>query len=245
MLPTLWFRNTWSWGAPTKAAAEAVADRAAAPARIAREHATLGAFGLRLSTPTGGAELALHRERDQLARLFGAPNAAPYVKDAFHEYVVARPKRRGESRRDRDQGGGALRARRARRAARSSAAATAAGTQRARRRSAGVRRRLRGRSARPTSSTHAIIPRALDRDERARRAPGARGHAVVEAVLPLRRRALAGRRPGQPPPPPERGSGRNRDWTHLYNARRHLDAGQVGVPVVRGVGPGVSLVPLA
>ena len=46
--------------------------------------------------------------------------------------------------------------------------------------------------------------------------------------------------PAQPPPPAERLHGRNADWRHVYNARHHLDAGQVGVSVVRGVGSRVS-----
>ena len=40
---------------------------------------------------------------------------------------------------------------------------------------------------------------------------------MVEAVLPLRRPALAGRRPGPVPPPPSRLTGRNADWRHLDN----------------------------
>ena len=34
-------------------------------------------------------------------------------------------------------------------------------------------------------------------------------------------------------------SARNSEWFHMLNRRHHLDARQVGVPVVRGLGPGV------
>ena len=47
--------------------------------------------------------------------------------------------------------------------------------------------------------------------------------------------------PAQPAPPTERRHGRNHEWAHLLQRRRHLDAGQVGVPVVRGVGSRVPL----
>ena len=40
-------------------------------------------------------------------------------------------------------------------------------------------------------------------------------------------------------------NGRNADWRHLEQRRHHLDARQVGVSLVRGVGSGVSCVALA
>ena len=47
--------------------------------------------------------------------------------------------------------------------------------------------------------------------------------------------------PGQPAPPGTRRRGRNWQWPHLYNVGRDLDARQVGVPVVRRLGPRLSL----
>ena len=49
-------------------------------------------------------------------------------------------------------------------------------------------------------------------------APGVRRHAVVQAVLSLRRADVAGRRSGAAAAAAERKNGRNHDWTHLYNA---------------------------
>ena len=34
---------------------------------------------------------------------------------------------------------------------------------------------------------------------------------------------------------------RNREWFHMVQRRHHLHAGQVGVPLVRGLGPGLPL----
>ena len=45
--------------------------------------------------------------------------------------------------------------------------------------------------------------------------------------------------PAEPTPPASRWKGRNHDWWHLSRRRRAVDAGQVGVPVVRRVGHGV------
>jgi hypothetical protein len=81
LLPTLWFRNTWSWDTG------AVRPRLAAtgPGLIEADHATLGRRWLLCED----AEELLFTENDtNRARLFGAPNESPYVKDAFHEHLV-------------------------------------------------------------------------------------------------------------------------------------------------------------
>ena len=66
---------------------------------------------------------------------------------------------------------------------------------------------------RPTNSTRTVIPRAPDATEC--HAPGPRRPAVEQTVLSLRRPAMAERRSGVPPPPPERRYGRNHEWRHL------------------------------
>ena len=78
-----------------------------------------------------------------------------------------------------------------------------------------------------------------------RRPAGLRRPSLVEAVLLLRREGLARRRPGAAGPAgkPPRGAKR-RLGTHPQ-PRRHLDARQVGVPLVRGLGPGLPHDPAA
>jgi hypothetical protein len=86
VLPQLWLRNTWAWGR----SGEGYWPRG----RIARqgdgtllvEHPSLGRYRFAVASPP----LAwLFTENETNAqRLFGVPNATPYVKDAFHEYVV-------------------------------------------------------------------------------------------------------------------------------------------------------------
>src|SRR4029078_9499503 len=72
-------------------------------------------------------------------------------------------------------------------------------------------------------------------------APGLRRPAVEQAVLLLRRRPLAGRRPGPAPTPGLPAAWPQRPVAHVQLLRHPVDAGQVGVPLVRRVGPGLPL----
>src|SRR6185295_13856203 len=96
VLPTLWFRNTWSWGRTGEGYWEkpsiAAERREARPdaERLSAVHATLGTYVLAIEAGPGGApELLFTDNETNAARLFGGTNAVPYVKDAFHEAVVA------------------------------------------------------------------------------------------------------------------------------------------------------------
>jgi len=81
VLPTLWFRNTWSWGDP--AGRPSLGSRK--PGEIEACHPTLGDFRWVMEEKT---TLLFTENETNAARLFGSKNAQPYVKDAFHEYVV-------------------------------------------------------------------------------------------------------------------------------------------------------------
>jgi hypothetical protein len=102
LLPTLWFKNTWSWG---RSGDEYPPRPAIAPdgrGGLAAEHATLGCFVLALGRDPGGTtpELMFTDNETNAARLFGSPNTNPHVKDAFHDHFVGRsatPARRAET----------------------------------------------------------------------------------------------------------------------------------------------------
>ena len=86
LLPTLWFRNTWSWGETQRP----VIARRRRPRRR-RLPATAEASTRRsgsAASPPRGSPTPVHRERDNTERLAGLPNHTPYVKDAFHAYLV-------------------------------------------------------------------------------------------------------------------------------------------------------------
>jgi hypothetical protein len=86
LLPTLWFRNTWSWneGGKPPVLRAATAPTGAAWAAEA-EHPTLGTYHLYGTHP---AELLFTENLSNTERLWGSPSPAPYVKDAFHRRVV-------------------------------------------------------------------------------------------------------------------------------------------------------------
>jgi hypothetical protein len=91
VLPTLWFRNTWSWGRHGEGfPRERPLLRRETASRIVAEHETLGRFRLDVAPlPDGSAaELLFTENETNAARLYGLENASPFVKDAFHEYVV-------------------------------------------------------------------------------------------------------------------------------------------------------------
>jgi hypothetical protein len=96
LLPTLWFRNTWRDGAPRPELA--LAERRDGGAIITTSHAELGAGTWYCERPV---DVLFTENETNTARLFGVPNATPWTKDAFHEYVVhgqrdaVNPARRG------------------------------------------------------------------------------------------------------------------------------------------------------
>ena len=110
LLPTLWFRNTWSWGddvpKPTLTGADGESGIAAARA----SHAELGDWVLRADD---SAQLLFCENETNNERLFGVANASPYVKDGINEFVVARQGRCGQPGADGNQGRGRSRAGRA------------------------------------------------------------------------------------------------------------------------------------
>ena len=84
VLPTLWFRNTWRWWPKTeKPCLEAAVGNGASV--VAASHAEIGDRWLYCD----GAPPLLFTENDtNTERMFGTPNQTPYVKDAFHAFVV-------------------------------------------------------------------------------------------------------------------------------------------------------------
>ena len=85
LLPTLWFRNTWAWEAD--APRPRLRAEAAQPGWVSvrAEHPTLGTYHL---YGEGAPELLFTENETNRRRLFDTENAERFVKDAFHEYVV-------------------------------------------------------------------------------------------------------------------------------------------------------------
>ncbi|MGZ4812853.1 MAG: MGH1-like glycoside hydrolase domain-containing protein [Terriglobales bacterium] len=89
LLPSLWFRNVWSWGRVDEDYHEQPRLRRLNPSTIEAEHPTLGRMLLAAGPGPSGAypELLFTDNETNAVRLFGTPNP-PFVKDAFHEYIV-------------------------------------------------------------------------------------------------------------------------------------------------------------
>ncbi len=81
VLPTLWFRNVWSWGPSKHPKPHLERDGE----RVVATHPSLGRMFFE------GAQAApwLFTENDtNVGKLWGSPNPPPFTKDAFHEFVV-------------------------------------------------------------------------------------------------------------------------------------------------------------
>lgn len=82
LLPTLWFRNVWSWLAGKKARPELTQ---AGDTTVAASHQDLGDYYLFLEQ---AAPLLFTENETNTERLFGVPNHSPYVKDGINDYLV-------------------------------------------------------------------------------------------------------------------------------------------------------------
>jgi hypothetical protein len=86
LLPTLWLRNTWSWGYPDEERRAIQLDPAHGNAVVVDAAPHLGAY--RLSCREPGRWLFTENETNH-ARLWGTANTSPFQKDGFHRFVVA------------------------------------------------------------------------------------------------------------------------------------------------------------
>jgi hypothetical protein len=204
VLPTLWFRNTWSWGQnDTKPLLRL--ERGA----VVAEHAELGT---RVLTPSGSPEALFCENETNTERIFGSPNGTSYPKDGIADHVV-----HGSPTVDPAQTGtkAAFRYR----------LEVAAGE------TATIGLRLAERRGLGRDFERVLASREREADEfYAELTPP--GASADEALV--LRQALAGMLwskqffhynvetwlegdPAGPPPPESRRSGRNSEWTHLNN----------------------------
>ena len=218
LLPTLWFRNTWSWGRDGEGYWPKPSIRRDRDGSILAEHVSLGAFRLAAEPLAGPAPEWLFTEHETNAeRLFDVPNESPYVKDAFHAAVI-------EGRRD-----GVNPAGTGTKAAALYVLDVPAGGERA------VRLRLTAAAdapARPFRDFDRIVaervreadelyeetlPAGLDAEECRVARQGYAGLLWTKQFYYYVVKDWLDGDPAQPPPPDGRRDGRNHDWAHLYN----------------------------
>jgi hypothetical protein len=86
VLPTLWFRNNWTWWPDEPKPSLKDASGTNGAGAIAATDAQLGDYFLHCE---GHARLLFTENDTNNERLFGSPNPTPYVKDGIDNYVVA------------------------------------------------------------------------------------------------------------------------------------------------------------
>ena len=83
LLPTIWFRNTWSWNGATAKPLLRRGKEERAVIEVVHDY-----YGLRKLYCEGEPELLFTENETNIERLFGAPNRSPFVKDGINSYVV-------------------------------------------------------------------------------------------------------------------------------------------------------------
>ncbi|HXN42462.1 MAG TPA: glucosidase, partial [Myxococcaceae bacterium] len=216
-LPTLWFRNTWSWGRHGEGYWPKPQIGLGAPREIIADHASLGRFRLAWDSTETEAKPLFTDNETNVQRLYGVPNQRPWVKDAFDRYVV----------------------RREHAAVNPSRTGTKAGLHHLWRIPGGARQTLRLRLFADSEAPAERFGQSFDQtfEQRINEADeffAARLNAhLTDEERRVSRQAYAGLLwskqfyhydlrswlEGDPPnpPPARRKHGRNADWTHLYN----------------------------
>jgi hypothetical protein len=206
LLPTVWFRNTWSWSGQGNAGFSL---HSTSPNRIEITEPTLGTLKFDCE---GSPDLLFTNNETNSERLFNQPNVHSHYKDAFHDCVIHGRK---EAVRDDNQGT---------KACAWYQLALAPGENRA------LHFRLYEDSSTPPDFDTMFQQRIREADEFYAFAP----QHLSEDASRVQRQALAGLLwskqfynyvvedwlkgdPDYPPPPPRRKEGRNSGWTHIYN----------------------------
>jgi hypothetical protein len=213
LLPTLWFRNTWSWGLDDR---RPQLRQAHAPEGMSVIHAVHDEIGEHWLACDGTPELMFTENQTHTQRLWGTPNASPHVKDAINDTVVS-----GAAGLLNDERSGTKMAARYRLTIAPGATET-------------ITLRL---SSRRHDAPFADAERVLER--RALEADAFYDVLAAEGMSDdaraVQRQAFAGLMwskqffyydvdewlrgdPAGPPPPAERATGRNSAWRHLNNA---------------------------
>jgi len=85
LLPTLWFRNTWSWGQDLRR--PIVRKAPDTPGAVCAELQHFQ-YGKRWMLCAGEPELLFTENETNYAKVFNYRSRSPYVKDAFHEWLI-------------------------------------------------------------------------------------------------------------------------------------------------------------
>jgi hypothetical protein len=87
LLPSLWFRNRWDWGDKFE---KPLLERIEGPAGAELIELAEFHYGKRWLLAEGAPELLFTENETNTERLYGTKNGTPYVKDAFHRYLIGK-----------------------------------------------------------------------------------------------------------------------------------------------------------
>ena len=85
LLPTLWFRNDWSWGETVARPSLRQVSQDKTGGVIALSHRDLGE---RFCYAEGASALLFTENETNTQRLVGTPNPSPYVKDSINDFIL-------------------------------------------------------------------------------------------------------------------------------------------------------------
>jgi len=215
LLPSLWFRNTWSWNEGSERPRLARKREGAGRVILASHPEMDGTYRLACD---GEPELLFTENDSNLERVYGAASPSPYVKDAFHEYLingrqeVVNPLEEGTKaaahyRLMVDAGANAILRLRLTREAKG----------RPPRAFQGFDRLVEDQRRQADEFYATVIPDRLSADSAAVMRQALAGMLWSRQWFHLDVRRWLEGDPTQAPPPPERKRGRNSEWTHLYN----------------------------
>jgi hypothetical protein len=85
LLPTLWFRNTWSWG---RGGEKPALKFLKADKKYSVTEASHGEMGSHYLYVEGASEMLFTENETNFERIFGQSNASPYVKDGINNFIV-------------------------------------------------------------------------------------------------------------------------------------------------------------
>jgi len=85
LLPSLWFRNDWSWGTPHQKPTIELKLEKNGIQMLQASHLKLGSYFLYSHEPH---EALFTENESNKKRLYETQNDSPYVKDAFHNYLI-------------------------------------------------------------------------------------------------------------------------------------------------------------
>ncbi len=91
VLPTVWYRNTWAWGEMREECTTRPEIRQDGSNRLRCTHEKMGEYVMDFGASPGGNSspgfLFTENETNR-ERLYQVPNEVPFVKDAFHDFVI-------------------------------------------------------------------------------------------------------------------------------------------------------------